>query len=70
MKLQTIDAEKVVKRIAIEVAARQDGIAVIAKGLAGGEMVVIDGQYRLENGTKVAVRNGTGLAGGSGRAAE
>ncbi len=34
---------------------RQDGISVIAKGLSGGEKVVVDGQYRLDNGSKVAV---------------
>jgi multidrug efflux system membrane fusion protein len=30
--------------------------AVIAKGVAAGEKVVVNGQIRLENGTKVAVR--------------
>jgi hypothetical protein len=30
---------------------------VIAKGLAAGERVVIDGQMRLSNGTRVDIRS-------------
>ena len=34
----------------------QGGEAVIAKGLADGELVVVDGQLRLVNGAAVAIR--------------
>jgi multidrug efflux system membrane fusion protein len=33
-----------------------NGKTVIAEGLAGGERVVIDGQLRLDNGTRVAIQ--------------
>ena len=38
-----------------ELASQQDGLAVIAKGLAAGEKVVVDGQYRLTDGVKVKI---------------
>jgi hypothetical protein len=38
-------------------------IAVIANGLSGGEKVVVQGQYRLENGIKVDVRQGSSVVG-------
>ena len=37
----------------IEVATIQDGVAAVTKGLAPGERVVVDGQYRLTNGARV-----------------
>lgn len=40
----------------VTVARRMDDIAVIEKGLEGGETVVLDGQLLLTNGTKVTVR--------------
>jgi membrane fusion protein, multidrug efflux system len=51
-----------VKRVAVQVAARQGAIAVIGEGLSGGEKVVTDGQYRLDNGTKVAIQQTTAPA--------
>jgi multidrug efflux system membrane fusion protein len=48
----------------VEVAEAEDGLAVIDKGLAAGERVVVDGQYRLEQGTKVAVQPPAGREGG------
>ena len=42
-----------VKRQAVEVAAMQDGLAVINKGLTAGERVVVAGQYRLTDGARV-----------------
>jgi membrane fusion protein, multidrug efflux system len=51
-----------VKRITVQVTARQGAIAVIGKGLSGGEKVVTDGQYRLDNGTTVAVQQTTAPA--------
>ncbi len=57
-----IGANDQVKRVGVEVTARQRTIAVIGKGLSGGERVVTDGQYRLDNGTKVAIRQAAGPA--------
>jgi membrane fusion protein, multidrug efflux system len=37
----------------VEVAQSDEDRAVIAKGLAAGERIVVDGQYRLEPGAKV-----------------
>ncbi len=42
-----------VQRRSVQVAVRQDGIAVISNGLATGEKVVVAGQYRLTNDVKV-----------------
>lgn len=42
-----------VERRVVEVAAVQDGVAVIAKGLSAGEKVVIEGQFRLIQGARV-----------------
>jgi membrane fusion protein, multidrug efflux system len=42
-----------VERRPVEVAAVQDGLAVVSKGLKPGEQVVVDGQYRLTDGTRV-----------------
>ena len=39
----------------IEVEATQDGLAVIGNGLALGEKVVVDGQYRLTSGSTVRI---------------
>ncbi len=55
----TIGANNQVKRVAVQVTANQDAIAVIGKGLSGGEKVVTDGQYRLDNGTTVAAQQTT-----------
>ena len=41
----------------VTIARTIDGNAVIGKGLAAGERVVIDGQMRLSNGTRVDVRS-------------
>ena len=50
-----IKPDDTVERRAVEVAAVEDGKAVIAKGLAPGERVVIDGQYRLNNGAAISI---------------
>jgi len=44
-----------VQRHAVEVAANQEGLAVISRGLQSGEHIVIEGQYRLTDGAKVKV---------------
>jgi multidrug efflux system membrane fusion protein len=48
-----IKPDNTVERREVEVASIQDGIAVVTKGLAAGERVVVDGQYRLTNGARV-----------------
>ena len=48
-----IKDDSTVERRPVEVAATQDGIAVIGKGLAPGEKVVVEGQYRLTQGARV-----------------
>jgi membrane fusion protein, multidrug efflux system len=62
-----IKADNTVERRTVEVAAVQDGIAVIAKGLSPGEKIVVDGQYRLTQGARV--RLSTPKKGASGAAA-
>jgi membrane fusion protein, multidrug efflux system len=66
-----IGSDEKVKRVAVEVTMRQNGVAVISKGLSGNEKVVTDGQYRLDDGTTVVVRSTTAVpAGGELRASE
>jgi multidrug efflux system membrane fusion protein len=50
-----IKPDNTVERRTVEVAAIQDGIAVVTKGLAAGERVVVDGQYRLTQGARVRI---------------
>jgi multidrug efflux system membrane fusion protein len=50
-----IKPDSTVERRDVQVAATDDGIAVIAKGIAAGETIVVDGQYRLTDGAKVKV---------------
>src|SRR5436190_15203176 len=50
-----IKEDGTVERRAVEVAAVQDGLAIIGKGLSPGERIVVDGQYRLTNGARVKV---------------
>ena len=48
-----IKDDNTVERRPVEVAAVQDGVAVITKGLKPGEKIVVEGQYRLTNGSRV-----------------
>ena len=43
-----------VARRPVEVAAIQDGIAAVTKGLSPGERVVVNGQYRLTDGARIS----------------
>jgi multidrug efflux system membrane fusion protein len=43
----------------VTVASVQDGLAVVSKGLQPGEQIVVDGQYRLTEGTRVRLQNAT-----------
>jgi multidrug efflux system membrane fusion protein len=50
-----IKDDDTVERRDVEIAAVQDGIAVVTKGLSPGEKVVVEGQYRLTKGARVRV---------------
>lgn len=52
-----IKPDHTVERHAVIVARRQDGMSIISKGLAAGELVVTDGQFRLVNGARVKIDN-------------
>jgi membrane fusion protein, multidrug efflux system len=54
-----IGADQTAHRVDVRVAAQQNGIDVIEKGVSDGEKVVTDGQYRLANGINVAVQQTT-----------
>ncbi len=43
------------ERRVIEIVGVQDGIAVVERGLAAGESVVVDGQFRLTDGARVRI---------------
>jgi len=53
----TIKPDKTVERKDVDVALTQDGEAVIDKGLAPDDTVVVDGQYRLTKGSKIKDQN-------------
>jgi multidrug efflux system membrane fusion protein len=50
-----IRQDQTVERRAIKAGPVRDGLAVIESGLARGERVVVDGQFKLRPGAKVAV---------------
>ncbi|HXT78905.1 MAG TPA: efflux RND transporter periplasmic adaptor subunit [Acetobacteraceae bacterium] len=52
-----------VERRQVTVLSRQDGLAVIGTGLAAGERVVTDGQYRLANNVRVKIQSAARPAG-------
>jgi len=45
-----------VNQVDIQQGARRGGVSVITKGISAGQKVVATGQYRLDNGTVVAIR--------------
>jgi len=53
--IYVIGADETAQRRHVELAASQEGLAVIAKGLAAGERVVLEGQYRLTDGARVKI---------------
>ena len=50
-----VRADGTAERRSIEIGAVQDGIAIIDSGVAPGDKVVIDGQFRLSDGARVRV---------------
>ncbi|MBV8510261.1 MAG: efflux RND transporter periplasmic adaptor subunit [Xanthobacteraceae bacterium] len=55
-----IKPDDTAERRAVTVAMTQEGRAVIGKGLAAGEHVVVEGQYRVTQGGKLQIRGGPG----------
>jgi multidrug efflux system membrane fusion protein len=53
-----IEDDSTVKAVPITVAQIDGGVALIDHGLAPGQQVVVDGQYKLEDGSKVAIAGG------------
>lgn len=49
----TVAADNTVRMQPIRVTVMQDGLAVIEQGLAAGQRVVLDGQYKLKPGLRV-----------------
>ncbi len=59
----TVKPDSTVQEQAIQLAYQNDTIAVVGKGVTGGENVVLTGQSRLAPGTRVAMT--TGMPGGN-----
>jgi membrane fusion protein, multidrug efflux system len=51
----TISADNIAHRVPVLVVARQNGLAVFTKGVSPGDQVVVNGQYNLDDGVKVAI---------------
>jgi membrane fusion protein, multidrug efflux system len=51
-----VKPDMTVEKRAVTVAETEHGLAALTKGLNPGETVVVDGQYRLDNGTKVSLQ--------------
>jgi membrane fusion protein, multidrug efflux system len=54
-----IGTDNKVKRADVQQSARRGGVSVISKGVSAGQKVVVTGQYRLDNGTVVAIQQTT-----------
>ena len=55
--LFVVKPDMTVEMRTVDVAESEAGLDVISKGLAAGETVVIDGQYRLQPGSKVTIQS-------------
>ncbi|HUI96609.1 MAG TPA: efflux RND transporter periplasmic adaptor subunit [Xanthobacteraceae bacterium] len=53
--LYVIGKDDTVQRRTVDVAATQEQLAVISRGIAAGERIVVEGQYRLTDGAKVKI---------------
>lgn len=58
-----VSADNTVRLQPIKVALIQDGTAIIDAGLTAGERVVLDGQYKITTGTRVAAAPASAAAG-------
>jgi multidrug efflux system membrane fusion protein len=50
-----VKPDSIVERRVVEVAGMQDDLAIVDKGLAAGEKIVVDGQYRLSDGARIKI---------------
>jgi membrane fusion protein, multidrug efflux system len=62
--LFVIKPDDTVEMRKVEVSQTEQGVAEIKKGLSAGERIVVEGQFRLEQGTKVAVQTAATNGGG------
>jgi multidrug efflux system membrane fusion protein len=53
--IYVIGTNDTAKRRTVELAATQEGMSVVSRGLQSGERIVVEGQYRLTDGAKVKV---------------
>jgi membrane fusion protein, multidrug efflux system len=53
--LFVIKPDNSVEQRTVTVAETENDLSVVSKGLSAGEQVVVDGQYRLQQGTKVSI---------------
>lgn len=60
-----IKPDSTVEMRTVKVAQIESGTALVEEGLAAGERVVVDGQYKLQAGSKVSERGSPGAAGKS-----
>jgi membrane fusion protein, multidrug efflux system len=51
----TVNPDNTVQRHPVDVVSMQDGLAVVTQGIANGDKVVVDGQYRLSEGSRVKI---------------
>jgi multidrug efflux system membrane fusion protein len=55
--LFVVTPDATVEMRTVRVAQSENGDALVAEGLKGGERIVVDGQYRLDQGARVAARD-------------
>lgn len=53
--LFVIKPDNTVEQRIVTVAETENDLAAVSKGLSAGEQIVVDGQYRLQQGTKVSI---------------
>lgn len=60
-----INPNDTVSQRSVTTTSTDQGVVVIEHGLAAGEHVVLDGQYRLDNGTRIRIEAPSSPAGGN-----
>lgn len=62
-----VKPDNTVQRQALEVEETQDGLAVVTKGLGSGEKIVLEGQYRLTEGSHIRLESTPSAASAAGK---
>ena len=57
-----VTGENTVERADVDVGARRDGLAEIARGVKAGERIVVDGTVKLRPGSKIVDSGAKGAA--------